>query len=859
MLSRTFTLGRYTCVERIGVTPIGEQWRAKRFGLIGVERQYLVTKLHPQLVKDSATFARLTTALRSYAELDQDGLLRFFEQGSHGADHYAVFEFVGYADLRKLKAGLELAGSREKSSLLPAIVVALGQELTATLARAHERGLYHGMLSPQSVWLDGEGGVHLADVGLLPALPTASWANDASLKAAYPYMAPELQISSVPTEQSDVYSLGMVLQELLGGLTIATASAEAAPILAGLSPVLLQATARVASGRFATIAAMQQALESVALPMPEAVRSALQQVGQQFQMAGDTVPQPVVISERSSAEPLPPPPTGRVLLGKSGPTATRARNQASRPGLAGDDALNLAADGTRSPGGSAGTGARPDEDTPLPMSRPLLVTNPKISVSAGADDATGLNPAGDDAAGRPRTGGNEKISRSAAGRPPSGTQPAAASPARAASQSGPPAPKTGRAAPSSRPASPVTINPKAQFGGELDVRSGAASGGLPQSATTPTVDVVAAVQASGAPIDQPLSLTADAGTPAPAKNAGSTSASPGAAPDAAASMDKYSLESTNPALAPVRVKPGAPSQGAGATDEPTNQLSADEARALADADMIAVAVSGAAHRPISVPGQDTALAAAMQQDAAVRGPADQAAEVPAPAADGGNALAEDRGSQSALKVAAARRKTTMLAVLGLVGLIGGGGLTYLLTRSDSRSGGPAAGADGGAGAADAYGSEHAGAAAKAKVPPGELRLSSEPAADVYIDGESRGHTPVTLPLPPGPHKLLLIAEEYGLLRREVTGGTELSLRLERAKLPEDVAGRQVVKIKCKTKGELRILVDGNDTGLSCPTETLAVAPGRHTFGFLRPATEELQEKQQKVKGGKSATKFKVKF
>ena len=112
---------------------------------------------------------------------------------------------------------------------------------------------------------------------------------------------------------------------------------------------------------------------------------------------------------------------------------------------------------------------------------------------------------------------------------------------------------------------------------------------------------------------------------------------------------------------------------------------------------------------------------------------------------------------------------------------------------------------------------------------------------------------------PGPHKLLLIAEEYGLLRREVTAGTELSLKLDRAKLPEEVAGTQVVKIKCKTKGELRILVDGNDTGLSCPTETLAVSPGRHTFGFLRPATEELQEKAQKVKAGKGATKIKVKF
>ena len=842
MLSRTFTLGRYTCVERIGVTPVGEQWRAKRFGLIGVERQYLVIKLHSQLAKDSAAVARLTTALRSYAELEHDGLLRFFEHGSQGSDHYAVFEFVGYADLRKLKAGLELSGSREKSSLLlPALVVALGQELSATLMRAHERGLYHGMLSPQSVWLDGEGGLHLADVGLLPTLPTANWASDASIKAAYPYMAPELQISSVPTEQSDVYSLGMILQELLGGISVASASAEAAPVIAALSPVLLQATARVASGRFGSMAAMRQALESVPLPMPEAVRSVLQQVGQQFQMAGDTVPQPVVISERSSAEPLPPPPTGRVLLGKPGQSVGRARNQASRPGLIDEDTLNLPP-----------TSGRGDEDTPLPMSRPLLVTNPKISVDSEPDGGGGPHPPlTDGRAARPSTGANERISRADASRPPTGPQAAA----RATGKSAPPqGPASGG---SRRPASPVTINPKAQFGADAPSRQpGAASGVLRESATTPTADLDDKATAAAASAQAELKWTPEAAAASPDRVAATGAYGHLVAPpDEAPAMDKHSIETTNPALAPVRVKPAAPA-AAGASDEPTNQLSTEEARALADADLIAVAVSGAGHAPISIPAKEAAGAVAEPSGMGRATPPGLVAA--SPAAFGDVAPGAGPSSQPAMLVSPpANRKSMVLAALGLVGLIGGGGLTYILTSSHGPSGPVTASADGGGETTDAQGAK--ATSSPAKVPPGELRLAAEPAADVYIDGQARGRTPVTLPVTPGPHKLLLIAEEYGLLRREVTAGTELSLKLDRAKLPEEVAGTQVVKIKCKTKGELRILVDGNDTGLSCPTETLAVSPGRHTFGFLRPATEELQEKAQKVKTGKGATKIKVKF
>ena len=876
MLSRTFTLGRYTCVERIGVTPVGEQWRAKRFGLIGVERQYLLIKLHPQLAKDAAAVARLTAALKSYGELDHEGLLRFFEQGSQGSDYYAVFDFVGYADLRKLKAGLELLSSREKASaLLPAIVVALGQELTAALFRAHARGLYHGFLSPQSVWLDAQGRVHLADVGLSPTLPAASWASDPSLKAAYPYMAPELQISGTPTAQSDVYSLGMILQELLGGLTLATATAEAAPVLGELLPVLVQASSRVASGRFATIAALQQALQSVRLPMPEAVRSALQQVGQQFQMAGDTVPQPVVISERSSAEPLPPPPTGRVVIGKPGASIPLRGGRAatSRSGVGGEDALNLAPAGGRGAisRSDAGGEVHGDEDTPLPISRPLLATNPKINLDG--DGAAGSGP-------NRQSGSNEKLQRAITtsgrsgpqsingpsakppSRPelkatearPSGQRPASGS-QMAVGAAGAPAERAanaatgGRGSPSRGPASPVSINPKAQFG--PGAGQPGKSGAPPRdSASTPTQDVVAAVTVAveGSPTGGPaLSWTPDALALAADRNSGTGAfghlLNP---PDAEAATDRHSAEPSNPALARV----GQPLPTGMVSDEPTNQLSTAEARALAEAEgraasfplgdalPVAAAQSGAAGLQSDAPAGGLGLPGyAGAQDAAVAG------------SDG---MVEGRRAPTG--PASGRR--SLLLGLGLLGLLGGGLVTYLATQSSP--GGPAtASLDGGAGRADARGAELA--SGPPAIAPGELRLTSEPMADVYLDKQPRGRTPLKLQLPPGPHKLLLIAQEYKLLRREVTAGSELSLKLERAKLPDDVAGPQVVKIKCKTKDELRILVDGNDTGLSCPTEALTLSPGRHTFSFLQPATEELQDKQQKVKSGKGATKIKVKF
>ena len=128
-----------------------------------------------------------------------------------------------------------------------------------------------------------------------------------------------------------------------------------------------------------------------------------------------------------------------------------------------------------------------------------------------------------------------------------------------------------------------------------------------------------------------------------------------------------------------------------------------------------------------------------------------------------------------------------------------------------------------------------------------------------VDGKPQGKTPLTTKLTPGPHKLLLVADQYQLLRKDVTAPSKLSLKLEPTRLPSDVVGEQVVSVKCKSEGRLRILVDGHDTGLTCPTEELLLSPGKRVFGFLNPLTDELQEKKGKVKKGKKPTKIKVKF
>lgn len=796
MLSRTFTLGRYTCVERIGTGPLGEHWRAKRFGLTGVERHYLGLKLHPQLAGDAPGAARLQAAAKAYSELDAEGLLRLVEQGHQGADHYAIYEFVGHADLRRLKAGLDLLGASERKSMLPALVVGVGQALAATLAVAHKKGVVHGLLAPQSVWIDAQGAVRVADVGFFRLLPKSAWSGDERLKPWQPYLAPELLAGGEPTPQSDVYALGALLGELLG-----TSQGEASDVEKALRAILERALRKAPAERFPDADAMHRELLGITLPLSaDVVQETLARVGRQFLMVGDAVPQPVVISERSSAEPLPPPPslrTGKISIA----VGKNARSRKDGLSLPGDEAAKAA---------SQTSGPRREEDTPLPNARPLLMTNPKIAARGPADEEAA-------AAAAPLRGQRNSGPQ---GTVKSGidwlTGPEQLDQAQLEPDDG----QNDRQVVGTRPQTrrgvgPVSVNPRAQFNNVAKPSPAA-------SATTPTQDLDAATAAATLAAEQGRQTPApiDVGVYAPLVS-DSGSRNP---------YDSLSHGETNPSLAPVRRSPSQPSRAVG--DEPTNEVSLTDI-AAAEAELL----SG----PEPATGSD---------------PAPHVANEPAPSSVSGYPDAMSPSGDvltRGVEPSRGRSRTPLLiGGLALVGIVIVAAIKFL-------NGGPAkpnAALDGGA--ADGGRAAEQDPAAKA-IAAGELEVTTTPAAYAYVDRQPRGKTPATLRLGTGSHKLLLVVDGYKLKRQDVSAGAPLKLALETAVLPADVAGTQSVKVKCKTKSELlRIYVDTHDTGLPCPTDDLKLSPGKHTLGFLNPVTEALTEKSVKVKAGKKDTKVKVK-
>lgn len=883
VVARTFTLGRYTCVERLGAGPVGEVWRAKRFGLVGVERQVYIHKLAPVLSRDAAAQGRLASALKTYGELEREGVLRLLESTTGTAEAFAVLEFPGFADLRKLRSGFDSTVEKDQTpGLWGAIALSLGRALSRLLVDAHKNGLWHGLLSPASIWLLPDGSLRVSELGLAALLPQAVWTQDATVKALASYVPPEVLSGTVPAgPENDIFALGAILAELLtqspGGLT---------QVGAALREIADRARTASRSQRFSSMAELAQAIGSLpdADESPGVVRKALGRIAEQFQLAGDTVPQAVTISERSSAEPLPPPP------GKSGDNkvAVSARMRISSLG---DTSAKGAGRDISKPDRSAPSGKKAPaaprvetEDTPLPQSRPLLLTNPKIPAAEAASgdaaqsvpSAAGSSGQGSGPAGKtsqpPRPRGRESgkmrsgvdwltsqsgsmptdeavsVEQAAKATP---TAKAVSGPSRAAATPPPISGQkdSGRASSvgktsnppdaAKRRSNPVSVNPKAR-----------APASPAASATTPTAD-------------QPVSQALDSALPMKGQNAESWGHAP----------NTLSLNETNPALAPIKVSIAKPTAVADAKPADSAELLEKAAAALSAAPAVReqpiVAPQGEPSEgkrrsgPISEPQARVLSSTAPAELVDIQAAAQAAGATDANAASVSPATldhtppvpAEIPGERSPVQPA---RRAVLMAVLGglaIAGLL----LVYKLVSGPSTGSGLAS--DAGSAVSDGGSSTGAGPGRDAAAT--DLIVHASPAGRVIFDGVDKGLSPQTLKWPGGTHKLVVVADGHKLLRRDVTAAGKLDLALDPVKLPEDIQGPATVQVKCKTEGKLRIFIDGHDSGLTCPTESISVAPGKYTLSFVNPADTSTggkpSEKKIKVKKGKKPTKVKVKF
>ncbi len=195
---------RYRVVALAGRGGMGEVYRAEDLKL----GQIVAIKFLPEsLSKDASVLARFHSEVRIARQVSHPNVCRMFDIGETDGVTFLTMEYVDGEDLASL--------IRRIGRLSPDKATEIARQICAGLAAAHDRGVIHRDLKPANIMLDGSGKVRVTDFGLAAI---AASIQGAEVHAGTPaYMAPEQLAGKEVTVKSDLYSLGLVLYEILTG------------------------------------------------------------------------------------------------------------------------------------------------------------------------------------------------------------------------------------------------------------------------------------------------------------------------------------------------------------------------------------------------------------------------------------------------------------------------------------------------------------------------------------------------------------------------------------------------------------------------------------------------------------------
>ena len=215
--------GNYLLLRRIARGGMAEVFLAQQRGLEGFDRRVAVKRILPHLA-DSPDFVKMFLGeAKLAAQLTHPNIVHIYDFGKVDHDYFIAMEYV-----EGVHTG-QLFKQSEHDRMPPTMLARIGADAAAALHYAHELdgpngkplGLVHRDVSPANLMISYDGVVKLCDFGIAKAtVLTDQRTNPGQVKGKYAYMSPEQTVASQLDGRSDVFSLAIVLWELLAGKTI---------------------------------------------------------------------------------------------------------------------------------------------------------------------------------------------------------------------------------------------------------------------------------------------------------------------------------------------------------------------------------------------------------------------------------------------------------------------------------------------------------------------------------------------------------------------------------------------------------------------------------------------------------------
>lgn len=224
MFTPQFFARRYLLLDRIATGGMAEVFKAKSHGVEGFEKLVVIKRILPHLSRNTRFVSMFINEAKIAVSLNHGNIVQVYNLGKHAEDYYIAMEYVHGRDLMQV-----LKGCRQGNRRLPVpLVLFIVSEVAKGLDYAHrkqdasgrELQIVHRDISPHNVVVSFEGEVKIVDFGIAKIVSQVMDDNPKQqnrLGGKFAYMSPEQASGGGMDPRSDLFSLGLVLYELLTG------------------------------------------------------------------------------------------------------------------------------------------------------------------------------------------------------------------------------------------------------------------------------------------------------------------------------------------------------------------------------------------------------------------------------------------------------------------------------------------------------------------------------------------------------------------------------------------------------------------------------------------------------------------
>jgi tetratricopeptide (TPR) repeat protein/tRNA A-37 threonylcarbamoyl transferase component Bud32 len=198
--------GRYQVIEELGKGGMGRVYKVLDEK---IKEKVALKLLKPEISADGQAIERFSNELRLARKISHRHVCRMFDLGEDRGTHFITMEYVPGEDLKSI---LRMMGQ-----MSPGKAVLIARQVCEGLAEAHRLGVVHRDLKPQNIMIDRDGNVRIMDFGIARSLKVKGMTGAGVVIGTPEYMSPEQIEGGEVDNRSDIYSLGIILYEMMTG------------------------------------------------------------------------------------------------------------------------------------------------------------------------------------------------------------------------------------------------------------------------------------------------------------------------------------------------------------------------------------------------------------------------------------------------------------------------------------------------------------------------------------------------------------------------------------------------------------------------------------------------------------------